>query len=467
MSTEAQVSAEELQAQWAAELAELAQQTAAAMNQARAGAIIPDSEEPVREAMARFRQKAYEKAVQLMTDKAAKAAFSPQRHPERRVRNKGPQSVEHLTGNGIIRITRRVYVCREKGRDDEVDHWLGIASASVTVGARELCCRVAMSGVSFEKARENLERLGQIRVSKERLRQIVEEEGKRVVEGRRAGRVRPDWGAKDCVVEGSGLTRMMTGADGVMVPVVTESEKKKRREGLAKKGWKQRALRRKGQDQGYKEFKIGTFYDESRQRQYAFGTSGDHQEFGRQLRQEAAKVRLDLADEKLGLADGARWIERQWDIRLPMLGAKILDFYHFSEHVGQTSREVFGEGQAGSEWTGGVLGLARTQGPAAVLMRVEETLRKTRSGGKRASLKGLQQYVSQRCHMMDYPTYLANGWDIGSGPTEAFCKTSTARLKGSGMRWDLQNAEGIMALAVLESSRLWKSYWDKELAAAA
>ena len=37
---------------------------------------------------------------------------------------------------------------------------------------------------------------------------------------------------------------------------------------------------------------------------------------------------------------------------------------------------------------------------------------------------------------MDYPRYLANGWQIGSGPVESACKTVVAnRLKGSGMRW--------------------------------
>lgn len=33
------------------------------------------------------------------------------------------------------------------------------------------------------------------------------------------------------------------------------------------------------------------------------------------------------------------------------------------------------------------------------------------------------------------------GWQIGSGPTEGTCKTLTAKLKGSGMRWDDKNAE--------------------------
>ena len=68
---------EELEQAMRGEFKQLAKETADAMNKARDGAIIADSEWIVRDAMARFRQKVYEKAVQMKADKAAKAAFSP------------------------------------------------------------------------------------------------------------------------------------------------------------------------------------------------------------------------------------------------------------------------------------------------------------------------------------------------------------------------------------------------------
>jgi len=77
MSKEAKLTAAELRASLEPEMGELLEEVAKAMNSARAGAIIADSEEWVREAMAVFRQKVYERAVQLIADKAAKAAFSP------------------------------------------------------------------------------------------------------------------------------------------------------------------------------------------------------------------------------------------------------------------------------------------------------------------------------------------------------------------------------------------------------
>ena len=77
MSTDVRISAEELEQNLQAEVKDLMRQTAQALNQARDGAIIPDSEEIVRQAIAEFRQKVYERAVQMVADKAAKAAFSP------------------------------------------------------------------------------------------------------------------------------------------------------------------------------------------------------------------------------------------------------------------------------------------------------------------------------------------------------------------------------------------------------
>ena len=81
-------------------------------------------------------------------------------------------------------------------------------------------------------------------------------------------------------------------------------------------------------------------------------------------------------------------------------------------------------------------------------------------GPKRVAADGLLSYVSERREMIRYPEFVAKGWQIGSGPTGSCCKTLTQRLKGSGMRWDAENAEAIMALESLRESGLWKTYWQ-------
>ena len=71
------ITAEELKAAWAKDVDALAEKVAAAMNAARPGNIIDESEEPVRDASAEFRQRLYQKAVDLLQDKDLQEAFSP------------------------------------------------------------------------------------------------------------------------------------------------------------------------------------------------------------------------------------------------------------------------------------------------------------------------------------------------------------------------------------------------------
>ena len=69
---EVRIEAGELKQAMAQDFEQLVKETAEALNKARDGAIIADSEKIVHDAMARFRQRVYEKAVQMKADKAAK-----------------------------------------------------------------------------------------------------------------------------------------------------------------------------------------------------------------------------------------------------------------------------------------------------------------------------------------------------------------------------------------------------------
>jgi hypothetical protein len=69
------VTAEEIEALLTEDVRALAEEMAAAMNDARGGRIIADSEEPVRDAHGRFRQQAYQKVLSLL--QAKQEAFSP------------------------------------------------------------------------------------------------------------------------------------------------------------------------------------------------------------------------------------------------------------------------------------------------------------------------------------------------------------------------------------------------------
>ncbi len=78
------ISVEEVKQVLAADFDQLAQRVAQAMNTAHAGRIIADTEEPVHDATAVFREQLYEKVIRLLQDR--QEAFSPsaRRTPKQR-----------------------------------------------------------------------------------------------------------------------------------------------------------------------------------------------------------------------------------------------------------------------------------------------------------------------------------------------------------------------------------------------
>jgi hypothetical protein len=76
MSKRSKLSLAQLKKAAGPEVERLMAEVARAINEAPDGAVIAGSEEAVRDAMGRFRQRVYELGLQLRTD-AAKAAFSP------------------------------------------------------------------------------------------------------------------------------------------------------------------------------------------------------------------------------------------------------------------------------------------------------------------------------------------------------------------------------------------------------
>src|SRR5262249_39575959 len=71
-------------------------------------------------------------------------------------------------------------------------------------------------------------------------------------------------------------------------------------------------------------------------------------------------------------------------------------------------------------------------------------------------------YFTDNEHRTNYPDYRACGWDIGSGPTEAACKSVGARLKQSGMRWVEAGAAQVAPLRALylSGAATWDAFWD-------
>lgn len=80
----------------------------------------------------------------------------------------------------------------------------------------------------------------------------------------------------------------------------------------------------------------------------------------------------------------------------------------------------------------------------------------------RANLEAALTYFSNNCHRMDYVNHSLQQLPIGSGVTEAACKTLVKqRLCCSGMRWKTRGAKTVLSLRSLIQSDYWEQFWKK------
>jgi hypothetical protein len=366
-----------------------------------------------------------------------------------------------------------------------LDGWLDKAEDTVSLGVREMACRLNGASRSFDKAADNLARAAQVRLSGELLRQVVESEGKAIQAAARAGRLPVDWDQSKCPAldkdgQETDQTRVYLGSDGVMVPMVTDAEKLTRRQKVKAKR-KKRGKRckplpraRPGADLPYKEFKIVTLYDDTCEHRLVSVTRGDCEQAGKIMRRDAGRVGLDKADDKVAVIDGADWIKNQMVQQSVPLDAIGLDFYHFAENVHKARRAVYGEEgpedteAPGNAWAAGVLHMAKHESYVKLEEAVWDWAFSWRKGSaKRKAAMALLNYMSERDDMIRYKEFAERGRQIGSGPTESMCKATRQRVKGGGMRWDADNAEALMAIEALEQSGGWQAYWDSLLSLAA
>jgi hypothetical protein len=167
----------------------------------------------------------------------------------------------------------------------------------------------------------------------------------------------------------------------------------------------------------------------------------------------------------VGNIDGGPWIIHQIEKRKLKMTAVGLDFYHLSENIHKMRRIVFGESNPmGDQVAADLLHTVRHEGYEAMFEKLLEQRRRIRGKPKRHEMDRLIEYVSSRREMIRYPQFEARGWQIGSGPMESECRVIPDRVKGPGKRWDVDNAEAIMALEAMCQSNQCEKYWNLTLA---
>jgi hypothetical protein len=185
-------------------------------------------------------------------------------------------------------------------------------------------------------------------------------------------------------------------------------------------------------------------------------------ELGSQLRRQAAQVGWDDAEQQIALSDGGNGLEEFFRKNFPRAEC-ILDFWHAAEHLTELGLALYLDDESQRrEQVGAWCHQLKHQGGAAMLSTLETIELSDCPPSARQAHAECVRYYRNHHHRMDYPRYLANGWQIGSGPVESACKTVVAnRLKGSGMRWGEDGSDAVCHLRALYLSQpgQWENFW--------
>lgn len=190
-----------------------------------------------------------------------------------------------------------------------------------------------------------------------------------------------------------------------------------------------------------------------------------------QVRWQAAAVGVRQVSELIAVTDGGNGLEEALQRNLAENLTTILDWYHAAEHLCDFAKVWHARDEpARTQWQQQAKGILYEQGGEALLTHLHALeLPPGTAAEVHEELRKLIGYFENNRHRTDYPSYRQQGWDIGSGPTEAGCKIIGERLKGSGMRWVEDGAATVAALRALYVSggKMWDGFWSQPHRAAA
>ena len=97
-----------------------------------------------------------------------------------------------------------------------------------------------------------------------------------------------------------------------------------------------------------------------------------------------------------------------------------------------------------------------------ILTELENVEQEKLSFEKKEKLNKAITYIKKKKPRMKYYAQVKNKLPIGSGVTEAACKTIIKqRLCKSGMKWKEKGASIVLSLRCLDRSNRWEKFWEK------
>lgn len=198
------------------------------------------------------------------------------------------------------------------------------------------------------------------------------------------------------------------------------------------------------------------------------------EEFGRDLRTEADRRGIEAAKDAVLVSDNGHGMPAMFEREFPRQYTtnRVTDFYHTTGRLSDCTKTIHGEGARdapararmyleirGLLWDGKAEGIIDKLTPhAEALAPRPKKLSELDSKPDAKELWTHVMYLEKYKDTMDYPTYRAKGWPVGSGSVEAACGQFGDRVKHARMRWTRKGADAlhVAKAAILSGDGRWE-----------
>ncbi len=181
--------------------------------------------------------------------------------------------------------------------------------------------------------------------------------------------------------------------------------------------------------------------------------------FAPRLRQAAIALRAGEANRIFWVSDAAEWIDKGVQEQLPM-AIHIIDIWHAWEHIHEASRQIYPTNEdKAHQWAHRYCDVLEDSGGYVLGDRLRHA--HYAEPDRQKAVEELRRYLHKNADRLAYPRYKSKGYPISSGTMESFCKQLGQRMKGPGMRWNINNVTAMATLVSLwandESDHHWKT----------
>jgi len=174
------------------------------------------------------------------------------------------------------------------------------------------------------------------------------------------------------------------------------------------------------------------------------------------------------AKQKVFISDGASGIRSMRERCFPD-AVFILDWAHAAQHLHACGLAGFGPGSKAQDWVERQkqrLWEGRIAALLGQLTRLAKQLGPPPPGAAdndpRRILANNVEYFRTNRPGLDYPTFRAKGWPLGSGIVESAIKVVGKRVKGTEKHWNLHGAERTLQVVthLMSDDGSWEAFWQ-------